>query len=331
MTSVPPSPASAAVFDRSSRWLGVSRDDGALVVVDTGDRDLARREIALHRGTSLRLLANPHGSGFVSGGSDGRLLAVDPAGEILALAARPHRFIDQVAASSRGHLVWANDHDLTIIGPDEAQNILLPEAPSSLAVSVDARLVVTARAGRIEIRDADKAGVLLRSILFRGAPVKVALSPCKRLVAASLYGGGIGLWRVETGRGGLALTLPAPAVEIAWARDIAGDPVLLGASGDRLFALSPRQPQEPRWFGPGNGRRITAFAFSAEGAVIAIGTEDGEILRYSAWNYGLLEQARPAGGIVAGLAFSAGGYRLGIGYDHGAIAQLAPDSADWVI
>lgn len=321
----------ATVFDRSSRWLGVSRDDGSLTIVDTGAQSLPRQTIALHRGTSLRLVAHPQGPGFISGGSDGRLLAVEPSGEILSLAAEPHRFIDQVATTAEGHLVFAAADSVTILGPEEAQNILLPEEASGLAVSPDARLVVTSRAGRIEIRDAAKEGVLRRTILLKGAPVKVALSPCKRLVAAALYGGGIGLWRVENGRGGLALTLPATALDLAWARDIAGDPVLLGASGDRLFALFPRQPQEPRWFGPGNGRRITAFAFSAEGAVIAIGTEDGQILRYSAWNYGLLEKAQPAGGAVSGLAFSAGGYRLGVGYSHGAIAQLAPDTADWVI
>jgi hypothetical protein len=261
--------------------------------------------IAAHRGSCLAVVADTDG-GFLTGGSDGRVVRVMPDAELRALA-HLDAAVSLLAAGPGGWRAAATGRTVHRFGADASRIDAGGEVTALAVESSGARLAI-GHAG----------GVWLWA---GGGSPRVMPAPGTLGVAWNRAGPGsytvdgtVHAWQQpETIAVGETVTAMAGS----------GDGFVVAVGGRVLFWRSGRDPVP---CGLANQHRVTRIAAHPRRGLIAVGYNNGAAVLCQPDSSSLLFVRGAGEGAVTALGFSPGGDHLAIGTEAGEIAVLAtPD------
>lgn len=319
----PGAPVSAIV------WIGDSAlftlGDGAVLPVAL-TAEVPR--IAAHDGAVLTAARHPDGRAIVTGGDDGRVLRVDPAGCVSTLGAFGRDWVGTVVASAKSGViaaavgrqvhVWLPGSSAPSHTYDFASTVggvALDERGKRLAVSYygGAALLypMAAGSGRVALQ-------------WAGSHLGCTLSPdCGYLVTATQELGLHG-WRLPLGTDMAMRGYKAKTRSFSWDRRARW----LATSGDDRAIVWPfdgktgPMNRSPKLLGT---RQVlaTTVAFHPARDVLAIGYADGAVVLARVDDDAITAIDEPGGGAVTALAWSDRGTMLAYGDEDGGGGILA--------
>lgn len=331
----------AAAWDRSGERAGFALGDGHLAVVDgqwpngprvepraEGGASLvpateeapAPRRAACHPGSCLCIAADA-GSGFVTGGDDGRVVHVPGSGEPSVREHVPGAWIDALAESKSGVLAYACARRVqrvdTVAGRSDV--IELPSPATALAFSPDGATLAAAHSGGVTLWSSGGT----RLLAWHGYHRALAWSPDGRYLVTAMQENALHGWRV------------ADASDISMG-GYPGQPLSLSFSHDgRFLATSgatrpvcwrfdpPGRSDQPLECGIASKTPVTCVACHPQQLLIAAGYHHGAVLLCQPGSDEGLFVRSPGGGAVNTLVWSGDGSRLAFGTQDGDFGWLA--------
>nr|WP_294507628.1 hypothetical protein [uncultured Rhodopila sp.] len=281
------------------------RKDGGVELVPLTVPAPPAARVPAHRGACLAVVADPDG-GFLSGGSDGRVVRVMPDAEVRALG-HLDIAVSLVAAGPGGWRAAAVGRRVHRFGAD-ASRIEAGGSVASLAVEPTGARLAIGHAGGISLW----AGGGLPRVL--PAPGTLGVVWNKERAGSFTGDGTVHAWQPpET----IALGETVSAIAAS------GDGFII-AVGGRVLLWRPGE--EPVPCGVANQQTVTRIASHPRRVLIAVGYANGAVLLCQPDSSSLLFVRAAGEGAVTALGFSPGGDHLAIGTEGGEIAVLAtPD------
>lgn len=295
-------------------------------VVLAASRDGEARRIAAHDGAILSATVHPDGKRLLTGGDDGRINAVAPAGEIQTLAELRKWIDDLVASPISGVIVASAGKEAVVLREGrETHRFTYPSTIGGIALDAKGRRLAASHYGGATVRYvlmADDKGAELK---WAGSHLAITLSPDADYVITAMQENALHGWRMPE-KADLSMSgYPAKTKSFSW--DKRGR--WLATSGANAAIVWPfvgkLGPQGKPPLQPGEREAlVTAVAFHPAEEVLAIGYSDGAaaIVRFA--DQAGVELDEPGEGAVTALAWSADGRHIAIGDEagRGAIIDL---------
>jgi WD40 repeat protein len=284
----------------------------------------SEQRIAAHPDASI-LVAVASGDKLISGGDDGRVVAVSAEGTVQEIADEKGKWIDALAARDDGSIVWSSGKNVRLRDP--AGKIKTFMAPSSVR-----GLAFMPKGYRIAIAHYDGTTLWFPNAVappdlfkWKGSHLSVTVSPDGRFLATSMQENALHAWRVADKKDMRMSGYPAKTRSLSWSFD--GH--WLATSGADAAIIWPFKDKE----GPINKAplecgvrraKVTCVAFHPKSLVVAQGYEDGLLLLCRIPDGAeILVRAAPEGGRAIGaLAWGDTGRRLLFGAADGAAGLL---------
>jgi WD40 repeat protein len=238
----------------------------------------AERRIVAHPDASV-LVAVASRDRFVTGGDDGRVVAVSDDGAITEIADENGKWIDALAARDDGSIAWSSGQNVR--SRDPAHGIKTFIAPSSVR-----GLAFMPKGYRIAIAHYDGATLWFPNAAappdlfqWKGSHLSITVSPDGRFLATSMQENALHAWRVADKKDMRMSGYPAKTRSLSWSFD--GH--WLATSGADAAVIWPFKDKD----GPINksplecgvrGAKVTCVAFHPKSLVVAQGYEDGVVL-----------------------------------------------------
>ncbi|PLP93155.1 WD40 repeat domain-containing protein [Pseudomonas sp. FFUP_PS_473] len=312
-------------FDDAAN-LAFALGDGSLYIVPGDGQPPVT--IAAHTGACLSLCAAP-GQGFLSGGDDGRFLAISVDGSIEQLGHYPGRWIEHVHSHSNGLVACSAGKQLHLIKPDRSSLTL--EHPSSiggLSFSPDGRQLAVAHYGGVSVHWTLVSDAKAKILKWAGSHLAVTWSPDARFVLTSMQENCLRGWRLKEPQD---LHMSGYSTRVKswswlhggrWLATNAGDCVACwpfkkrsGPMGEAPITLAFRE----------NGL-VSAVAGDPKLPLVGVGYEDGLVLIAELDESATTERAvmikPPGNGAVTSMAFAPDGSRLVIGTAEGFVGIM---------
>ncbi len=295
-------------------------------VVLAASRDGEARRIAAHDGAILSATMHPDGKRLLTGGDDGRVKAVSPAGEIHTLA-ELRKWIDHLVASPISGVIVASAGKEAVVLREgrETHRFTYPSTIGGIALDAKGRRLAASHYGGATVRYvlmADDKGAELK---WAGSHLAITLSPDADYVITAMQENALHGWRMPEKTDLSMSGYPAKTKSFSW--DKRGR--WLATSGANAAIVWPfvgkLGPQGKPPLQPGEREAlVTAVAFHPAEEVLAIGYSDGAaaIVRFA--DQAGVELDEPGEGAVTALAWSADGRHIAIGDEagRGAIIEL---------
>ncbi|AWN47977.1 hypothetical protein DK419_17950 [Methylobacterium terrae] len=311
----------------AAHWLGrtlaLALGDGAVLLVT--ERGESTR-VAAHPEAGI-LVAAGDGKRLVTGGDDGRVVAVKADGALETLAtAKGGAWIDALALHADGGVAYAAGK--RVVARDAKGREKTFEAPSTargLAFAPKGyRLAVSHYGGAtLWYPNLDTPP---EALTWKGSHIDVTWSTDGRFVITTMQENALHGWRLQPDRGHMRMTgYPAKVRSYAWSSD--GD--WLATSGAEAVIVWPFDSKEgptgkaPRECGV-RPARVSRVAFHPKAPVLAAGYEDGCVLLIRFTDASEL-LVRPAvrGSAVTAMSWHAGGEHLAFGCADGQAGLLS--------
>jgi WD40 repeat protein len=329
--------------DRLLRERGFSEDFGAFVVAAAwtrdggvgalalGDGTLAFsdasgfRRISAHDGAALALSADAAPGGFLSGGDDGRFLAVSAAGDITEIARFGMKWVEHVASHSSGHRAAAIGKKLYLF--DQAgqtqKQLDHPSALTGLAFDAKGKRIAAAHYNGVSLWFVASKSDNPRRLEWKGSHIALALSPDGDAVVTAMQENALHGWRLSTGEHMRMSGYPAKTQSLSFSRG----GKFLATSGAETVVLWPFTGGGPTGKPPielagGDGVLCTQVACHPQHDAVAAGFADGLVVLADIASARILPVAAPGRGAVSALAWSADGANLLIGTETGFAARI---------
>jgi len=184
----------ACRFERSGA-LAFALGDGSLTIIPHADGEPLT--VQAHAGGCLSLAAAP-GGGFISGGDDGRFLAISVAGEVTELANYPGRWLDNVSSHPAGVIACSEGKrlHLTRIGKPTI-SFEYPSTVGGFCFSPDGKRVAVAHYGGVSIRAVNDQHSGVLALKWAGSHLDVTWSPDSRFILSAMQENCIRGWRLK--------------------------------------------------------------------------------------------------------------------------------------
>lgn len=280
--------------------------------------DHGHKSTALHDG--LLAAAHDRAAGrLVTGGEDGRVMALGPGGEAQCLAEAGRKWIGQVAAGPQGAVAYATGRvahvrlaDGTTRSFEHARTVEgLAFAPKGLRLAVarynGATLHFPAAQGRpVELE-------------WAGAHTGVTFSPDGRFLVTTMQENALHGWALADGRHMRMTGYPAKVKSLSWS----AKGRWLASSGAPAAIVWPFQGKDgpmgkaPLELGTRGDAMVTAVACHPGEDVVAIGYADGMVLAARIADAKEVLLRRPGAAAVTALAWDDAGRRLAFGTETG--------------
>jgi WD40 repeat protein len=315
-------PVAAGATVVAARFLGrtavfVLGEEALLLVEPKGEP----RRIVVHAGAILAAAANDER--IVSGGDDGKVVAIDAKGETRTLATdAKHRWIDHVAIGPDGSVAWSAGKTAFV------QNKALREfeAPSTVAglafLPKGFRLAVAHYNGAtLWFPNAPQATP--EKLEWKGSHLGVTVSPDGRFLVTTMQEPMLHGWRIADGKHMRMSGYSVRVTSLGWT--VGGR--WLATSGAAQLILWPFQGKdgpmgkEPRVLAPSQ-LRVETVACHPRQEIVAAGYADGMVLLVRIQDGAEILARKPGAGPVTALGWSADGRFLAFGTEDGEAGVL---------
>jgi WD40 repeat protein len=307
--------AIAAAFLGATPALALA--DGVVLV---GEPDSLKRVPAHPDGTILTAVSD--GVTFLTGGDDGRVIAIDADAEVRQIADEQGRWIDALALRGE-NFAWSAGK--TVSARDEAGVVRTWTAPSSVR-----GLAFQPKGYRLAATHYNGAALWFpkvegppQTLEWKGAHLDATFSPDGRFLVTSMQENALHGWRLVDSRNMRMTGYPGKTRSLAWSHD--GH--WLATSGAEASVVWPFKDKDgpmgkaPRECGVREAR-VTKVAFHPRALVLAIGYADGLVLLCRLADAAEILVRRPGGGPIGALAWSSNGARLLFGLESGEAGLL---------
>ena len=319
-------PAAACAFSTDGNLVAFGLGDGRVRVLPA---DIQAAETPagepLHGGAVLDLVADPAGSGFVSGGDDGRLLRVaadGTGGEIATQKGRwyehlaAHRATGAIAASAGKNAYVAKGSEVREFGPH-------PSTVAGIDFSKDGSRIACAHYGGVTVWSIGNVVLPPRHFAWRGSHVALKWSTDGKFIATGTQENDIHVWRMAQATDMRMQGYPAKVKSLSWTADAR----FLFTSAQPVFTAWPfsgkgPEGKPPLQFGDEGAGLMSVVAAHPQAEFVAGGYDSGEL------QLGDLKTKRSVvlrmsdGAAITCLAWSPDGWRLAVGTDSGALQVL---------
>jgi len=304
----------------SVHWIGAEAlfalGDGA---VFAAPREGETRRITVHDGAILCSAPHPDRQRLITGGDDGRLCAVGPAGAVSQLA-ELRKWVNHVATSPVSGVIAAAVGKETVIFREEREShrFTYPSTVGGLALDAKGRKLAATHYGGVTLRLALAADDKGQALAWAGSHLAVTVSPDADYVVSAMQENALHGWRLPEKTDLRMDGYPAKTRSFSW--DKRGR--WLATSGAESAVVWPFAgklgPQGKAPLQPGQRQaHVTAVAFHPSEEVLAIGYADGAAILVRFADQLGMELDEPGEGAVTALAWSADGKAIAIGDEAG--------------
>jgi WD40 repeat protein len=292
--------------------------DGVVLIGDPGEQ----KRIVAHPDAAI-LIAVSDGKTLLTGGDDGRVVAVQADGGLEQVADEKGRWIDALALRGKAY-AWSVGKQVR--ARDETGTV-----KAWSAVSTVRGLAFQPRGFRLAATHYNGATLWFpkvegapQTLEWKGAHLDVTFSPDGRFLVTSMQENALHGWRLQDSRNMRMTGYPAKTRSLSWSHD--GQ--WLATSGADAAVVWPFKDKDgpmgkaPRECGVRQAR-VTRVAFHPKALVVAIGYADGLVLLTRLADAAEILARHPGDGAVSALAWDATGSRLLFGLESGAAGLLA--------
>lgn len=291
-------------------------------------RDAAEPEtVPVHAGAILVMDGVPGGDTVITGGDDGRICLVGPAGAQTIGDSRG-KWIDAVGASPSGGLAFAQGKGVTIIHADGSRReVATPSTVGGLAFAADGRSIAVAHYGGVTLVSLDASPD--KVLGWAGSHVGVCFSPDSRFVVSAMNENALHGWRVADGLDMRMDGYPARPRSMSWSPGGAW----LATAGAECVVMWPFKAEA----GPMGQSAMTlaeadAIVTSVKchpvSDVVAAGYDNGAIVFARRSDGALVAVRDPDGDRITDMAFDDGGRMFGYGTEGGTLGWVDLERAD---
>ena len=317
----------AQAFDAGAHVVAAAFLDGAPAlaladgVVLIGEPE-AQRRVAVHPDASV-LTAVSDGKTLLTGGGDGRVVAVLADGTLEDIADEKGKWIDALALRGKAY-AWSAGKQVR--AHDEAGAVKTWSAPTTVrGLSFQPkgfRLAATHYNGAtLWFPKVEGAPQILE---WKGAHLDATFSPDGRFLVTSMQENALHGWRLQDSRNMRMTGYPGKTRSLSWSHD--GQ--WLATSGADAAVVWPFRDKDgpmgraPRECGVRQAR-VTRVAFHPKALVLAIGYADGLVLLVRLGDAAEILVRLPGDGAVSALGWNATGSQLLFGLESGAAGLLS--------
>jgi WD40 repeat protein len=316
----------ARLFEAGAHVVGAAfvRDAPVLALADgavlTGEPNQHRRVLA-HPDAAI-LTAISDGTTFITGGDDGRVVAIEADGEPREIADEKGRWIDALALRGKA-CAWSVGKQVR--ARDETGAVETWSAPSTargLAFQPKGYRLAATHYNGVTLWFPKVEGAL-QTLEWKGAHLDVTFSPDGRFLVTSMQENALHGWRLADSRNMRMTGYPAKTRSLSWSHD--GQ--WLATSGADAAVVWPFKDKDgpmgkaPRECGVRQAR-VTRVAFHPRALVVAIGYADGAVMLCRLADGAEIPVCDPGGGSVSALCWDGAGARLLFGLETGAAGLL---------
>ena len=317
----------ARLFDAGAHVVAAAFLDGAPAlaladgVVLIGEPEEQKRVVA-HPDAAM-LTAISDGKMLLTGGDDGRVVAVRADGGAEQIADEKGRWIDALALRGKA-CAWSAGKQVR--ARDETGAVMVWSAPTTVR-----GLAFQPKGFRLAATHYNGATLWFpkvegapQTLEWKGAHLDVAFSPDGRFLVTSMQENALHGWRLQDLRNMRMTGYPAKTRSLSWSHD--GQ--WLATSGADAAVVWPFKDKDgpmgkaPRECGVRQAR-VTQVAFHPKALVVAIGYADGLVLLCRLVDGAEILARLPGDGAVSALAWDATGARLLFGLELGAAGLLS--------
>lgn len=312
-----------------AHWLGdralITLGDGGVRVSGLDGEDST---IIAHDGAVLSSAIHPDNERIITGGDDGKLIAISPTGAVEAIADFRGKWVDHVAASAVSKVIVAGVGKQAIVfrNGGESHRFIAPTSIGGLALDAKGRRLAMSHYGGVTqclVLAADSKGLTLG---WAGSHLTVTMSPEADYVVSAMQENELHGWRMPDRLDLRMSGYSSKTRSFSWDRRGRW----LATSGADCAVVWPfagklgPQGKEPLQV----GRRealVTAVAFHPEDDMLAIGYADGMVRMVRLVDMADLDLDEPGEGPVTALTWSADGARIAFADDagRGGIVKIA--------
>jgi len=283
---------------------------------------LAARDVAAHPDGAV-LCAALDGDRLVTGGDDGRVVAILPDGGTETLGDEKGKWIDALAAREGAHAWSAGKTVRARDAKGAVKSWTAPTTVRGLAFLPKGYRLAAAHYNGVSLWFPN-AGAEPQVLEWKGSHLDVTVAPDGRFLVTSMQENALHGWRLADARNMRMTGYPGKTRSLAWSHD--GH--WLATSGADACVVWPFKDKDgpmgkaPRECGV-RPQRVTQVAFHPRALVVAIGYADGLVLLSRLGDAAeiLVRDAEP-GGAISALAWDKSGARLVIGTEGGRAGLL---------
>jgi WD40 repeat protein len=273
-----------------------------------------------HQGACLAVAADIDG-GVLSGGDDGRLVAIGLDGMVTEIFAQKGRWIDHVAATVPGKgamracAVGRVIHLLP--GKGEARRLEHPSSVGGIVFDAKGKRIAAAHYGGASLHWTASTGAP-RLLAWKGSHTRVAIAPDGSHVVTAMQESALHGWRLADGADMRMSGYPAKTHSLSFT----SNGKWLATSGAESVVLWPFFGGGPMGKAPkevlgGDQVLVTQVVCHPQQEVVAAGFADGMVAMVEISSGRAVPIAAPGRGSVSALAWSADGGLLAFGTESG--------------
>lgn len=279
-------------------------------------------KVAIHGGAVLCSVTD--GKRIVTGGDDGKLVALDAKGEVTLLATEAkRRWIDNVALHPDGAVAWSAGKTAFVrSGKAEDKSFDVPSTVGGLAFAPKGVRLAIAHYNGVTLWFPNMAANP-EFLEWAGSHLGVIFSPDNKFLVTTMHEPAMHGWRLADNRHMRMSGYPGRVRSVSWS---AGGKGLATSGADSVIVwpfASKDGPmgKEPAMLAP-LPARVSMVACHPKNDIMAVGYDNGTVLMVRFEDGAEILVRRNGGGAVSALAWNAKGTLLAFGTEEGDAGML---------
>jgi WD40 repeat protein len=296
----------SAIYFLGDRAVFVGAEENIVFAAAGGEKS----EVAVHGGAILCSVSD--GNRIITGGDDGKVVALDARGETTVLATdAKRRWIDNVAVHPDGAIAWSAGKTAFFRAPKgEEKSFEVPSTVGGLAFAPKGMRLALAHYNGVTLWFPNMAGSA-QVLEWAGSHLGVSFSPDNKFLVTTMHEPALHGWRLADARHMRMTGYPGRVRSMSWT---AGGKGLATSGADTVIVwpfASKDGPmgKEPAMLAPLQAR-VTAVASHPKQDILAAGYDNGTILMVRLADGAEILVRRNGTEPVAALAWSAAGTTL---------------------
>jgi WD40 repeat protein len=283
--------------------------------------------VAAHDGGVLALAADVVGSGFVSGGDDGRFVRVGADGSVSEIAGFGSRWVEQVASvgAGKGALLACSagrDVHLFEAAGERLKSLAHPSTVTGIAFDARGKRVAASHYNGVSMWFTNATSPTPRFLEWKGSHIGVALHPAGEAVVSAMQENALHGWRLPGGEHMRMSGYPSKTEALGFTKNGRW----LASSGSDAIIMWPffgggPTGKPPAELAPFEGNFVTRVACHPAMDMVAAGYKDGTVVLVDIGTKRVLPLTG-LGSAVSALAWSQDGGHLAFGSESGAASLV---------